>query len=86
MDKPQSGKPAKQRILIGIDLKNAFNSLSRDLSTALIEKYFPQYLPFFLAVYGKAITVVSPLSETNFLMNEGGAQGDPVCQFYLVLF
>ena len=37
-------------LIIDLDLKNAFNSVSRDLFIALIGKYFDEFSPFIVAI------------------------------------
>ena len=64
-------------MLVKVDMRNAFNSISRDLMLNIVKRVCPSVLPFLNAVYHSPILLVAANCESSFLMQEGGAQGDP---------
>ena len=69
-------------ITLQLDIRNAFNSVSRHLILAQLQRHFPTLVPYFMARYG-ASTQLQVLGSghdppATILSREGVQQGDPL--------
>ena len=70
-------------MLAALDLKNAFNMVSRRAIAEALQKFFPAELPWFLACYGSASTCATYTGGLIHDVLAGVAQGDSQSPFYL---
>ena len=78
--------------VLRLDIRNAFNSVSRAAIRGQVEEHFPSLLPFFLLVYGGSFDMVKPLffnlgagEFASIDSQEGSQQGDPLGGFLFCL-
>ena len=68
---------SEDSVICQIDIKNAFNSVSREAIRAAIEKYFPALMPFFRWAYARHSYLV--IDDSHQIMSRCGVrQGDPL--------
>eukprot|EP00759_Apiculatamorpha_spiralis_P008116 PhF_6_TR15074/c2_g1_i1/m.23702 len=73
----------KNKVLFKVDLKNAYNSISRRAVLRALEKWAPNLVPWFWTTYGP----LSRLRYGTYVVNseEGVQQGDPLGPLFFAL-
>jgi hypothetical protein len=74
-------------IALQLDFSNAYNTVSRALIVRLLQRDYPELLPYFMARYGVARRLTAPmLGEQHDVWLECGIQqGDPLGPFFFAL-
>ena len=74
-------------VILKVDAKNAFNSISRDVILEEVATHFPQLYPFVAKCYVNAIPLVVSINGkyTSIQSEEGVQQGDPLGPFLFSL-
>ena len=73
------------KMVLKIDLENAFNEVLRDAILAEILEHFPELEPWFRLCYGKAAVLSCNGTILPFRSERGVQQGDPLAPFFFAL-
>ena len=74
-------------VIMEVDIKNAYGSITRDAIQQGILKYCPELLSTFRAAYGKPVAIHVDTSKglETIKMNEGIMQGDALSPLYFCM-
>ena len=85
---PQQKQCLPSRSLVSLDIKNMFNSISREKLIFLIRKRYPNLAPFAEALYaepGYSIVKMSDVTYTIIPVTEGFSQGCPFSPIFAAI-